>query len=98
VKLKDAMETMTLRQMATADELWREHIGPDGPKLQAALADENYYAIAAMIAAKMRADGDTTATIETALDVQLEKDDDEPGEVNGGNGGAPRLLSPATGS
>jgi len=97
MKLQAVMETMTLRQMATASDLWREYAGPDAPKLQEALADENYYAIAAMVAAKMRQDGDASATIETALDVELETGDDA-GEVTGDNGGAPRLLSPAAGS
>lgn len=99
MKLSTVMETMTLRQMAVADDLWRAEVGPQGQRLQAALADENYRAIAAMVAAKLRIDGDPDATIETALDLELDTDQDtDQGEVTRGNGGEQPRLSRVTGS
>jgi hypothetical protein len=96
VKLKELFAHTTLRQMADAEDIWREY-RPDGGKLNDALSENNYRAIAALVAAKMRADGNPDATIEDGLDVEIDQDTD-PGEVKGNNGGVPPRLLPATGS
>ena len=97
MRLADVMSTMTLRTMATADQLWREHVGPDGPKLQQAFAEQNFEAIAAMVAARMRMNGQPDATIDDALDAELDMSD-SPGEAPSANDGDTPQASLARGT
>lgn len=96
MNLASVMANMTLRQMDTAERLWRAEVGEAGPSLQEALSASSYRATAAMLAAKMRVNGHPDCTIEEALDMELDMGD--AGEAPGGNGGVPPRLSPVSGS
>lgn len=98
MNLNQVMQHMTLRQMAEASRLWRQRVGADGPKFQTALSDGDFDAMAAMVAARLRLNGQPDATIDQALDLELDVGADDEGEANGGNSGVPPQLSPANGS
>ena len=97
MRLDDVMSTMTLRMMETADTIWHEQPGSDGLALDDALGQRNYRAIASMVCARMRLNGNADATIDDALDVELETGE-TTGEPNGDGVGEPRRPSPVSGT
>jgi hypothetical protein len=100
MKLDDVLSSLTLRQMGKANELWRQHVGPEGPKLSTVAAvgeDHELYStvLAAYAAAKMW-QTNPAVTIDEALDMPLEVDDDpEPTGANNGGGPRPSRVSGA---
>lgn len=97
MNLNEIMARQTLRQMGDAQQLWRDHVGPDGAKFQDALSAGDFTALAAMVAAKMRTSGHPGFTVDDALDLELDTDSDAEGEANAGNSGGPLRLSADSG-
>lgn len=92
--MQTVMAHTTLRHMAAAQKLWRDHPGADGRKFQEALADGDMEAVAAILAAKL------DVTVDEALDLELDDSEDEPSGGSKGNStiGAPRVPLPVNGN